>query len=385
MPMSKSSHHSSSIRHDPAEAVFNALRFRYHLNMIRATTFAGFFAAYALCSPLSAQAEDPTGLEQYLQAVATAEASIDESCAVLRESTLPEGRVWLRRGANGLEIVPQDARAAEAAAFWAKVALGAEEAARILYGRAVEDRFDAEPVMIETSGGIATIHDGSQMTEGDGCDALRSMIGGPSGSSSGANPFDAARDAARDETRVALAIGGTALAPITADLPDNAQARGPDGVLTSIQTGDDGSIVEVSAQSDARPGASEIRLYDPADPFTPIETIPLSVLPGPAAQPSSVSEEAFTGDIHEGVLPLGEAQRLVLDLKEGERVILKSAAGADLKASLESDDGRIITADDDSGIGYGFSLEADLPPGRYVLNLSHCCGGGGAFTVTRSK
>ena len=50
-----------------------------------------------------------------------------------------------------------------------------------------------------------------------------------------------------------------------------------------------------------------------------------------------------------------------------------------------SETGEVIASDDDSGGRYGFTLDADLQPGIYVLNVHHCCGGGGRYSVTASQ
>ncbi len=351
--------------------------------MNRATCIFRLMTLALLAAP-AASAEDLSGLEAYLAAVSRAEQRTEADCQKVQSTILPEGRVWLKRGPNGLEIVPQDARAAEAAAFWASVVLGAEDIARRLYGRVVTDDADADPIMIETTDGIATVHGGMQLARGDACDALRGLIGGMGGIQGG-NPFNAARDAATDTTRVTLAIGGVAEAPITATLPADAIVRGPDGVTAGLEAGEDGPLIRIEARADATPGEATVRVYDPNDRFTPLETIDLSILPGAAPAEQGAETTIFAGDRHEGILPVGRSQRVALTLQNGERVTFTSSDDTDLRATLESEDGRIIAADDDSGPGYGFTLKADLAPGRYFLILSHCCGGGGRFAVTRAN
>lgn len=348
--------------------------------MIRATLLLSgvFLAAPAIA------ADDPSGLDAYLRAVAGAEADIDAACAALPAP--PDGRVWLRLGPEGIEIAPATPEAADAAAFWADAALGAGEAALALYGQATGAGLGDKPVMIEAraASGV-TVHDGAAMHDGDPCDALRRMVGAIGGEASGGDPFAAARAAASgdgaDGPRLTFAIGGEASAALAEPPPTDAIARGPDGVAARIETGEDGARVIAAATGDAEIGESLLRLYDPANPFVPIKEIPISVLPGAAPRPAGGGGVLSPGGGVEGVIAVGGANDVQVKMPEDGRLVFTSAAETDLVATLTDADGRVIARDDDSGDGYGFAFSADLSAGEYVLNLSHCCGGGGPFSV----
>lgn len=342
--------------------------------MIRATHFALSLALMA--APAAGQ-----GLESWLAAVAKAEKDFDAACEALRASDPPLGLVWLRLGPKGVEIAPADEDAAAAAAFWAEAALGAKAAAEALYGQAAGAGLDQQPVMIETGPAGVSVNDGGGLDAGDPCDALRRMVPALGGARAGGDPFADARATAAE--RIALAIGGGAAAPLSAPPPPGAHARGPDGVSVEIETGEDGAaFVTMMANSDAAPGETSIRIYAPGDPFRPIETLPISILPGPDAAPAATAATLAPGGEARGVLSVGGEARLAIEVTEPQRLTFLSTGASDLSARLEAADGSVIAANDDTGSGYEFSIAAELKPGGYFLSLSHCCGGGGAFHIS---
>ncbi|QIE54786.1 hypothetical protein G5B40_04605 [Pikeienuella piscinae] len=338
---------------------------------------------FALLISTSATPAAGDGLDAWLNAVAAAERDFDASCDALRATQPPQGLVWLRLGPKGVEFVPADESAAAAAAFWAEAALGAEAAAKALYGRATGEGLEADPVMIETGPEGVAVHDGAALRRGDPCDALRRMVPalGGAGASMGGDPFDTARaDAA---SRIPLAIGAAAVAPLEGAPAAGAFARGPDGITAEISANEDGgAFVALKASRDASPGEATLRIYDPGDRFHPVETIDLSILPGAAPAPADAMGALSPGGSIEGALSLGEVARIPVEIAETERIRFASRPGTDIAATLETADGRIVAADDDAGGGYGFAFSAELQPGRYFLSVSHCCGGGGAYAVT---
>ncbi|MEM8753082.1 MAG: hypothetical protein AAGF90_08905, partial [Pseudomonadota bacterium] len=205
------------------------------------------------------------------------------------------------------------------------------------------------------------------------------------------DPFAAARSRAAPPTpdegpRIAVAVGGVGSTALPDAPPEGAFVRGPDGVTARILLTDDGDAsLSVEAGGEASPGAHLIRIYDPADPFRPASTAALEILPGDAPRPSPTGGALAPGQSLEGVLPLDGAERITLSIEEAGRVVVASGAAADLEARLVGPDGDVIARDDDSGAGYGFALSADLRPGDYILDLSHCCGGGGPFSVSVSR
>lgn len=321
-------------------------------------------------------------LEAYLALVGAAEDDLKEACEALADTVPASGSAWLRMGQRGLEIAPDEARDAQAAAFWAEVALGARAAARRLYGAAAAESFSEGPVLIELDNGAASVFAGGARTDGDICDAMTRVVGAM-GADAPVNPFDAARDVAQSPA-APVAIGGETELTMETPLGPGSALRGPDGV--SAELTEDGATVRLTANSDARTGDAVLRVYAKDDAFRPVEEIPLTILPGadrplPARQVGALSPGGgFVGD-----LPLGGAVELEMTLKEAQTLTLAAVSDADLSVEVLTKSGQAVARDDDSGTGYGFSLNAALQPGGYVVKITHCCGGGGAFAVSATS
>ncbi len=340
--------------------------------------------AAALALLLAAGPAGAAGLDAWLSALARAESDFEAACETLRAAEAPAGLVWLQLGPNGVEIAPATPEDAAAAAFWAEAALGAKRAAETLYGQAAGAGLAAQPVMIETGPEGISLHDGAALTTGDACDALRRMVSALGGAAPTSSPFEAARDEAGET--VSLPRGGAAVAPLAKAPPDGAVARGPDGVLAEIELdGEGAAFVALEAGADAELGETTLRIYTPDDPFRAVAEIPLLILPGEGGETGDVAGALSPGETAEGALALGAEARLTVEVTEPGRIAFASEGATDLAARLETADGAAVAADDDSGADYGFSLGADLRPGRYVLILTHCCGGGGRYHVTATR
>ena len=321
-------------------------------------------------------------LEDYLSLVTKTEGELEEACAALADQVPQTGQAWLRMGKRGLEIAPDESRNAEAAAFWAAVALGARAAARRLYGSAAADTFASGPVLIEMKSGAASVFAGELRTEGDICEAMTRLVGAMGGDG-GISPFAAARDIATAPA-APITIGGETDIEMDAPLTPGSQLRGPDGIYAELA--EDGESIRITANSDADVGAAVLRIYSPGDNFRPSDEIPLTVLPGgdrplPARQVGALTP----GGGFAGELPLGGAVELEMTLKQARTMTLAAVSNADLTVEVLTKAGAPVARDDDSGAGYGFSLNALLPPGGYVVKITHCCGGGGAFAVSATS
>ena len=321
-------------------------------------------------------------LEAYLSLVRETEADLKAACDALTDNAPAADAAWLRMGQQGLEIAPDASRDAEAAAFWAEVALGARAAARRLYGAAAAETFASGPVLIELDQGAASVFAGGARTDGDICDAMARVVGAM-GADAPVNPFATARDVAQSPA-APIAIGGETELSLEAPLSADSALRGPDGVAAELA--EDGATIRLTATADARVGDGVLRIYEGGDNFRPADEIPLTILPGadqplPARQIGALSPGGgFVGD-----LPLGGAVELEMTLKQAQTVTLAAVSDADLSVEVLTKSGQPVARDDDSGAGYGFSLNAALQPGGYVVKITHCCGGGGAFAVSATS
>ncbi|MEM7271194.1 MAG: hypothetical protein AAF401_18300 [Pseudomonadota bacterium] len=148
---------------------------------------------------------------------------------------------------------------------------------------------------------------------------------------------------------------------------------------------DDGAV-RLSASADARTGDGSLRIYAPGKPIEPAQKIPLNILPGPAPRLEKQQRATMSpGAGYAGALAMGGEMALEFSLKGDRRMSFDARGDADLSITLETSDGALLGADDDSGDGLDSRLTANLSSGAYVIRISHCCGGGGAFTLTTTS
>ncbi len=321
-------------------------------------------------------------LETYLSLVSATEGDLKTACQTVAGKAPASGAAWLRMGARGLEIAPDEARDAEAAAFWAEVALGARAAARRLYGAAAAETFASGPVLIELNQGAASVFAGGARTTGDICDAMTRVVGAM-GAGGAVNPFAAAREVATAPA-APIAIGGETSISMEAPITSGSTLIGPDGITAELT--DDGATIRLTANAEASVGAARLRIYNEGDNFRPAEEIPLTILPGAdRALPARQVGALKPGGGFAGELPLGGAVELEMTLEEAQTLTLAAVSDADLTVEVLTKSGQPVARDDDSGAGYGFSLNTALQPGGYVVKITHCCGGGGAFAVSATS
>lgn len=291
----------------------------------------------------------------------------------------PDGRVWLTRGADGLALLADGPVSPEAAAWWSAAVLGARALAEALYAAA--DGAAAATLMIEAQGGALRVFDGVATQALSGCAAtaaLAAALGGaPSPVAARPAPPPAAPAA---QALVVIAAGGTAtleLSDLGVDGP--AVLRGPPGVSGAAAAAVDGVRPQavLSAAPDAAPGAGVVRVYAADDPFTVLATAPLEVRAGGGGTaPAALAP----GGRVAGAAPLGGVALVPLTLAEAGAVTLRSRGG-DMAATLRDASGAALARADDGAPGYGFALSARLDAGEYMLEVGHCCGGGGRFEV----
>ena len=363
------------------KAISGPLNLRYSSYMFKTSaTVLALVASQVNAAPVfTARSAD---LETYLSLVTQTEGELERACLALEGKAPSSGQAWLRIGQRGLEIAPDEARDAEAAAFWAEVALGARSAARRLYSDAAAVQFASGPVLIELKQGMASTYQGESRTEGDLCDAMSRLVGAMGGEAA-ANPFAAAREII--ETPAApVAIGGVTEISMETPLSAGSTLRGPDGIAAEVD--EDGVNIRLSANSDARVGDAVLRIYPDGEQFRSTEEIPITILPGngsplPARQVGALAP----GGGFAGELPLGGTVELDMTLKQARTMTLAAISDSDLSVEVVTKTGQPVARDDDSGRGYGFSLSASLPAGGYVVKITHCCGGGGAFAVSATS
>lgn len=80
----------------------------------------------------------------------------------------------------------------------------------------------------------------------------------------------------------------------------------------------------------------------------------------------------------------GDADLFKIVVDTSGRLTLASEGPTDVAVVLEDADGTVIAADDDSGPRYNFAIDTPVTAGTYYLRVTHCCGGRGAYRISKS-
>ena len=79
-----------------------------------------------------------------------------------------------------------------------------------------------------------------------------------------------------------------------------------------------------------------------------------------------------------------DADLFKITVENASVLLLTSQGPTDVMGTLETDEGIVIAADDDSGARYNFSIEQAVAPGTYYLRVTHCCAGLGEYRLSLS-
>ncbi len=80
----------------------------------------------------------------------------------------------------------------------------------------------------------------------------------------------------------------------------------------------------------------------------------------------------------------GDVDMFKITVEQAGTLVISSAGPTDVFGRLETVEGVVVAADDDGGGWYNFSLEGAVAPGTYLLSVTHCCAGTGAYGLTSS-
>ncbi len=86
-----------------------------------------------------------------------------------------------------------------------------------------------------------------------------------------------------------------------------------------------------------------------------------------------------------GKLLAGNAEQYYkITVASAGTLTLTSTGGADVKGTLEDQNGAVLATNEDGASWYNFKLARAVQPGTYYLRVGHCCGGTGAYQITSS-
>ena len=80
----------------------------------------------------------------------------------------------------------------------------------------------------------------------------------------------------------------------------------------------------------------------------------------------------------------GDVDMFKITVGQAGTLAISSVGPTDVVGRLETAEGAAVAAEDDGGDWYNFSLEGAVAPGTYLLSVTHCCAGTGAYGLSSS-
>jgi hypothetical protein len=164
--------------------------------------------------------------------------------------------------------------------------------------------------------------------------------------------------------------------------------------VSAVPTGKGGLVATVRPRPGPHTGPQAIVTFRRGRRFTASETIEVAV--GTDAGSGTGGDAAATratarpdhldlgnpAPVPDGIAASGETRRYAISVPAAGGYRITSSGPSDIVGQLTGPDGAVIARDDDGGLGYNFTLEANLEAGDYTLEVIHCCAGTGPFALT---
>ncbi len=182
--------------------------------------------------------------------------------------------------------------------------------------------------------------------------------------------------------------------------------RAPDGFLVHQLTFVDSETItaRVSIDATAALGLNVLDVYNEGAAFRAVGRYGVNVLAaaaspldtdgtlligsgsvealGPDVGGDPATAVALSGDARGRLETADDADLFKIVVERAGTLAVSSAGPTDLVGTLESGDGSVVVADDDSGQWYNFAFSESLAPGTYFLRVSHCCAGTGEYRLS---
>lgn len=81
----------------------------------------------------------------------------------------------------------------------------------------------------------------------------------------------------------------------------------------------------------------------------------------------------------------GDVDTFRIQVDAPATLAISTSGSADVRLTLRDGEGNILAADDDSGTWYNASLSRVVAVGAYYVDVAHCCGGTGTYTVSAAQ
>ena len=81
----------------------------------------------------------------------------------------------------------------------------------------------------------------------------------------------------------------------------------------------------------------------------------------------------------------GDVDTFRIQVDHPATLAVTTSGSADVRLTLRDSEGNVLAADDDSGVWYNAHVSKVVPIGAYFVDVSHCCGGTGTYTVKAAQ
>ena len=204
-------------------------------------------------------------------------------------------------------------------------------------------------------------------------------------------PFPVARIAPNQQTLITLSgpeIARAGSSPILA---------GPPGSRINIIKSEAGRLqAEAIFPETINDGFAKLYLFPAGDRLTPVASFDVSV--GTASgQGRAAPPDEHNGSTGNAVLLLppgatrahiggqiraaNDVELYALRVSQPGTLAIRSHGSSDVTAQLMDGHGNPVASNDDDGDGYNFGIQSQVSPGKYMLSVRHCCGGGGNYQI----
>jgi hypothetical protein len=208
--------------------------------------------------------------------------------------------------------------------------------------------------------------------------------------------------------------GTTVTLTLTAD-GYSAQAGGPvveapSGLTVRAVTFVDEKTIraEIAIPGTVPTGRIVLSAFNAGDAFRPVENFAIDIVDVVEQRdgPQTVAVLTGTGTIeplsddHAGELAdattlsgsvtgriesAGDVDTFRVQVDQPATLAVSTSGSTDVRLTLRDGEGKSLAADDDSGAWYNASISRVVPAGAYFVDVRHCCGGTGTYTVSATQ
>jgi hypothetical protein len=134
-----------------------------------------------------------------------------------------------------------------------------------------------------------------------------------------------------------------------------------------------------------------IEIVDVVEQRDDVQTV--AVLPGTGSV-DSIADDHAVGSTNASTLSGSATGRIDtaddvdtfrVEIDQPATLGVTTSGSTDVRLTLRDGEGNVLASDDDSGAWYNAQVSKVVPIGAYFVDVAHCCGGTGTYTVTATQ